>query len=364
MRRTPGPGSAYRTSGRRTAGLAGLAALTALTVLTVLTVLSTSLTAAAQAASAAPAAQAAGAVRSAQAAYPGVDGQIAFVHGGNIYTIEPNGSGLTRLTSGGRHAGPRWSPDGKQIAYVYRGNLWIMGASGGDKTKITHAAPGYTDARPSWSPNGRYLAFVRTRHSHRYGYLTRYDTVRHRFAIFSTPYQSESPTVRQVKVTALPSAVAWGWALNATGVTYGSFIIFEGAGAQCPTPYKYCLDALGFSHQDQYKNGFPSAEDLHKRPIRLLDPDWFPITPEFGTDVLTTQENCAGGTCADAGIDLGIGATTALPGAYQAVYSPQGRQIAYVRNVRGTAEIYVGFNRASPGGTLLTAGSQPDWQPR
>jgi WD40-like Beta Propeller Repeat len=299
----------------------------------------------------------------ARASYHGTNGRIAFVRGGNIFTIEPSGSGLRQLTSGASHSGPRWSPSGKRIAYLYRGNLWTMAANGSAKKKLTNAAPGYTDARPSWSPNGRYLAFVKTQRHHKFGYLTRYDTVTHHLVTFSTPFQSEQPTVRQVKVTALPSAVAWGWALDATGVSFGSFIIFEAAAAQCPSPDKFCLEALGFPRQDRYKNGFPSAEDIHTGPTRLLDPDWFPVTPRFGTDVLTTQEHCVGGTCTRSGIDLGIGSAPVVPGAYQAVYSPTGRQLAYARNVRGRAGIYVALNVASPQGTLLTAGSQPDWQP-
>jgi hypothetical protein len=312
-----------------------------------------------------------GLVGTAQAAYPGGDGLIAFVRGGNIYTIAPSGTGLDRLTSGGHHAGPRWSPDGSQIAYLYRGNLWIMAASGQDKTRITSAAPGYTDARPSWSPNGRYLAFVKTKRGQAYGYLTRYDTVTHHFATFSTPYHSEQPTARQIKVTALPDPVAWGWAYTGTADdpgTPGSFILFEGAGVGAAKdlcqPHYYCLDAIGRPHQYMYKNAFPSAEDQTKMPTRLTDPDWFPITPLFDTDVLTTQEHCSGGTCTHSGIDLGIGATPVLPGAYEAVYSPIGRQIAYVKNVRGGSEIYIGLNSPrSPSGTPLAAGSQPDWQP-
>src|ERR1017187_560176 len=66
----------------------------------------------------------------AQAAYPGANGRIAFVRGGNIFTIEPSGSGLSRLTSGARHSGPRWSPSGSRIAYLSQGNLWIMAANG------------------------------------------------------------------------------------------------------------------------------------------------------------------------------------------------------------------------------------------
>ena len=68
--------------------------------------------------------------------------------------------------------------------------------------------------RPSWSPNGRYLAFVRTRSGSRYGYLTRYDIATRKLVTFSVPYNSEAPTVRQIKVRALPgTAVAWGWAI-------------------------------------------------------------------------------------------------------------------------------------------------------
>ena len=129
------------------------------------------------------------------------------------------------MTNGGHHSGPRWSPDGQEIAYLFRGNLWIMAANGADKTRITHAAPGYTDARPSWSPNGRYLAFVKTRRGHSFGYLTRYDTVTGGFVTFSVPYNSEQPTQRQVKVPALPDPVAWAWA--ATGSQFGSFILFK-----------------------------------------------------------------------------------------------------------------------------------------
>ena len=100
-----------------------------------------------------------------------------------------------------------------------------------------------------------------------------------------------------------------------------------------------------------------------RTPMRLLDPDWFRTTPRFDTDVLTTQQTCASGTCTDTGSDLRIGSAPVLPGASQAVYSPDGRQIAYAQNLAGVAAIYLAPSVASPTGILLTIGSQPDWQP-
>jgi hypothetical protein len=86
----------------------------------------------------------------AQAAYRGSDGRIAFVRGGNIYSIRTTGTGLARLTKDGRASGPRWSPNGAKIAYLDDGNLWIMNANGSHQRRITDAAPGHTDARPTW----------------------------------------------------------------------------------------------------------------------------------------------------------------------------------------------------------------------
>jgi Dipeptidyl peptidase IV (DPP IV) N-terminal region/WD40-like Beta Propeller Repeat len=296
----------------------------------------------------------------AQAAYRGSDGRIAIVRGGNIYSIKINGTGLARLTRDGRAAGPRWSPDGRQIAYLDAGNLWIMNANGRHKRQITSAAPGHTDARPSWSPSGRYLAFVKTARHHSYGYLTRYDTVTRRFAAFTTMVNPP----HLIRVTALPAAVAWARVLNAASKP-GYFLLFNGARKLC-SPARFCLDALGMGHESQYRNGYPSAEDQTLKPERLVDPDWFPIDPDFATDVLTTVESCTPVHCAHKGIALQITAPAILPGAYQAVFSPTGRQIAFVRNVRRVPEIYLSINdpaTAQAHARLLTAGTEPDWQP-
>jgi hypothetical protein len=294
----------------------------------------------------------------AQAAYSGRDGLIAFVRDGNIFTVNPAhlAGSPVRLTTGGHASGPRWSPNGKLIAYVDNGNLWVMKASGHGKRRLTDSAPRYTDSRPSWSPNGAYLAFVQTQRGHADGYLVRYNMARRNVRYFTT---TVSGTLQ--RVPALPAAVAWTWTPEVPPSSdYGSFIAYEGAGALCQFAHRYCLNLLGFGSQATYQDGFPSAEDVDTT-FRLTDPDWYPADPGYATQLMTTQETCAAGHCTPQGLDETVGAAPVLAGAYDGVYSPTGALIAYVMGSGRHARIYYASPLAGP--TKLVAGSQPDWQP-
>ena len=159
------------------------------------------------------------------ATFPGGNGKIAYYDFAQdpqqIYTIEPDGSSPTQITSGPRHSidpawsadgskiaftrareffrgtpalvtmnadgtgrtvifrpseerrglfSPSWSPDGNQIVFCMirsqasRRALYVINADGSGLTKITRGD--HDDCSPSWSPDGTAIAFVTSRHRH------------------------------------------------------------------------------------------------------------------------------------------------------------------------------------------------------
>src|SRR5258705_4466221 len=72
--------------------------------------------------------------------------------------MQIDGSGLKQLTSGAASSTtPRWSPEGKRIAFVTGGQVWTMEDDGDNKDKVTKIAT--SAAAPAWSPDGKWIAF-------------------------------------------------------------------------------------------------------------------------------------------------------------------------------------------------------------
>jgi Tol biopolymer transport system component len=53
---------------------------------------------------------------------------------------------------------PAISPDGRQIAFSFEGNLFVVPAAGGTARALT--ANGHHNFMPVWSPDGKYLAYA------------------------------------------------------------------------------------------------------------------------------------------------------------------------------------------------------------
>jgi len=85
-----------------------------------------------------------------------------------IYLMNADGMELTLLTPGGG-ARATWSPDGKRIAFTSRSaeadtatrEIFVIEVDGTRLTQLTHA--GARSGHPDWSPDGRMIAFVSNR---------------------------------------------------------------------------------------------------------------------------------------------------------------------------------------------------------
>ena len=93
--------------------------------------------------------------------------RIAFVRAGDVWVQNTDGSGLRRITrTAAPEESPDWSPDGTLVFASRRGGsfeLWLQ-RPGGTARRLTKVAEAWQEDRsPSWSPDGRSIAFSSTR---------------------------------------------------------------------------------------------------------------------------------------------------------------------------------------------------------
>jgi Tol biopolymer transport system component len=85
----------------------------------------------------------------------------------SIYSVKPDGTGLTRLTDPRDQTGnPVWSPDGRRIAFdawdETESRIYVMRPDGSDPTLLKAGPPASGPGVPAWSPDGARIVFVST----------------------------------------------------------------------------------------------------------------------------------------------------------------------------------------------------------
>lgn len=282
----------------------------------------------------------------ARAAYTGGEGRLAYVKAGDIYTTALDATTGTRLTTTGDSTGPRWSPDGTRIAYVRGAQLWVMKADGTAKHRVgTLTGVG----RPAWSPNGRYLAVAANGpDAPQYSTLFRVTAA----TGAAVPYHSRLTGDDPVDITPNATAVAWS--------ADGKKLTAESTSCQYGGLYELCTSTLNLATQTatqatetidhEFTTGWGPPYG------RVLDPDWAPDSSSYAYTELT----CDGDYTCVSTVHLAGGAT--IPNATQAVYSPNGDHVAYVR-ADTRSFIFTANTDGTGEDRQVIDATQPDWQP-
>jgi Tol biopolymer transport system component len=245
----------------------------------------------------------------------------------HIYTIKPDGTDLayTSFDNQTFDGMPAWSPDGTRIAFSSNQSddydIWSMSADGRDRRQLSNR-PGW-DTMPRYSPDGTKVAFVG---EYKEG-VTEDEKPTYEIMVMNS---DGSGLTRLTK----SSTTGNGWNSVPTWSPDSSKILFSTNREGNPiTPLLYIMNSDG---SNQQKFGFIFS-------VEGTEPDWSPVTNK----IVFVKGSAAKGEIwvMDAGSPFpGLTAkklTDTIDSNHSPVWSPDGKQIAYVADTYGSDNIFI-----------------------
>jgi Tol biopolymer transport system component len=290
-------------------------------------------------------------------AFPGGNGQVAFVSdrdgGAAIYAMEPDGSGVTRVVDLGVSTiedGPAWSPDGTRIAFSAgsgAGNdLYVVDADGSEIDQLTDSST--SDSDPAWSPDGSRILFSRDRAGwpgHSQIWAMDADGSDEELLIATPPGSDEFPPGSAADPAWSPDGAAIAYTRTDEGIVTNELVVANSRGS--------------------------GAERIYARPSgNVTSPDWSPAGGRiaFSVSAFTGElsQYDVHAVDADGRNDSPLADDPSVP-ELDPAWSPDGRSIAYSHGFASRRGIW----RMTAGGTGETRISadvtvqdwKPSWQP-
>jgi len=285
------------------------------------------------------------------------NGRVALASGGDIYTSEPDGTGVVHVTSGtATDFDPAISPDGSKVSFASDrdhsyGEIYVTSAivAGGAVTRLTNDTN--FDWQPAWSPDGTAIAWAHDA-----------PTPNHprNFEIYVMNPDGSGKT-NLTKSTAGAYDIAPTWSSDGKQIAFSS----DRDGYGCTTAdqsYFIAADQIYVMNAD----GSSQHRVLSGNDDRYWEygyPDWYGTTLAFSraTDDASQDGTCDNGQVrhiykgATSGSGLtDLGATGGSPS-----WSTDGSMIAYDT---GNSVAFITSSGGSAGLSPIAGAGNPDWQ--